>query len=119
MTIAIIILFVIVIVEFLAIIAYTSNASRLEDKLEYLKRECRDNHSLNKEADNDLLKLVKQLAETQGYTVQVKRGIEINPFAPLFRKCPVKHIEELSLEKVVKLKVGGSKPKAKSRKAKR
>lgn len=108
MTIAIIILSIIVVIEFLALVAFASGMKRLEDRIEYVKRLTNDNHAETKEKHNDLLNLVNELAKTQGYQVEIKYGVEFNPFARLFKKPCHKHIEELHLEKVKKLKVKSS-----------
>lgn len=109
MTIAIIVLFVLVIVEFIAIVSYNtqqdSAIERLEAKLKHYRDTEADHYKLTKEMSNDLLKVTKELAEQSGHTIIVKRDTEFNPFAPLFGKCPFKTIETLHLEKVKKLKV--------------
>lgn len=119
MTMVYIILAVFAVVWTLIAVAQSGRITRLRNELECHRRYASQQYGTSRERANDLLKLVKQLAETQGYTVKIETEHTINPFAPLFRKPMHQCEQKLTLEKVKKLKVTGSAstPKGKKKRA--
>lgn len=109
MTIAIIILFVLFIIQFIALASYISIHSRqlksIECRLKSLKDWAFENNKDAQHHFKELLAVTKELAEKSGYTITHSTEEELNPFAPFFKKPLIKTICQLHLEKFKKLKV--------------